>query len=120
VIYKHGECGVHGSLGEVPPKTNTNLTLILYNLQHVSSFKSHLLAEYKAVYIIQCHKMDKISCTYSYKSNTLTNKSAARHIGAAHLPLQSDSQHLTTPFTLKYTIILSSNYLTTISAGTAA
>jgi len=39
-------------------------TLILNNLlQHVSAVKSHLLAEYKGVCIIQCHKMDEISLT---------------------------------------------------------
>jgi len=31
--------------------------------QHVSAPKSRLQAEYKAVYIIQCHKMDEISFT---------------------------------------------------------
>ena len=39
-------------------------TLNLNNLlQHVSVVKSHLLAEYKGVCIIQCHKMYEISLT---------------------------------------------------------
>jgi len=38
------------------------LNIILNNLQqNISALKSHLQAEYKGVYIIQCHKMDEIS-----------------------------------------------------------
>jgi len=38
--------------------------MILNNLlQHVSALKSHLQAECKGLYIIQCHKMDEISFT---------------------------------------------------------
>jgi len=53
--------------GGVESKTNKQaklyLTLTLNNLQHVWALKSHLQAEYKAVYVIQCHKMYQISCT---------------------------------------------------------
>jgi hypothetical protein len=46
-------------------ETQVKLTIILNYLQHVSTHKSHLQAQYKAVYIIiQCHKMDEI---YVYK-----------------------------------------------------
>ena len=37
-----------------------NLNNLLY---HVLAVKSHFLAEYKGVCVIQCHKMDEISFT---------------------------------------------------------
>jgi len=44
-----------------------NSETLIFNLnnllQHVSAVKSHLLAEYKGVCIIQCHKMDEILST---------------------------------------------------------
>jgi len=45
-------------------ESKKTLIVILNNVQqHVMALTSHLRAEYKVVYVIQCHKVDEISFT---------------------------------------------------------
>jgi len=51
----------YGLINEVKIESNTNLQ------QHVWTIKSHLQTQYKAVHILQCHKMDRMSFTLRFK-----------------------------------------------------